>query len=555
MTDTEKQPIPDIVPGTIQLVDVLGTLNVKKDSDNGSIILQPQPTNNINDPLRWSKRKRHFQFFLIWLWCFFFAASSTFYGPLFGIWLTELNTTYGELTIGVALIYLFLGSGVTFVQPTALKLGKRFVYLTCTLFGIIGCTVGSLATTVHYFYIYQICIGIGAAPVDTLAELTATDLYFQSQRATAFGMVILALYAGCLLGPVACGYISDGLGWRWCFKIQIIIYVVMFVVYLFILEETSFRRDNEAEDEFEKEIILKSMGAPELSTSDSAKKEDGVEENIEHADVDSTDESIPKNTYKQRMKLIHLETNDPRPWYRIYYRPFLMIRYPAAIWGGVVYGSLMMWLALIVNSVSRIYGSKPYNYDINAIGLTNLGSFGGSVFGILYGGFFVDWSSIKLARRNHGVLEPEYRLYSMIVPTIVNAAGLLAYGLGSYYKRHWAISVIIGQGFLGFTMGSTGSICLTYAVDCYHKMASESIVFMLVIRNMIGMIFCFVFVPWLDSCGLKVTTWIMFGLSLLINGGAFVLIKWGKDFRRATADRYARQSDPEYRVFKKKSAD
>ena len=28
-----------------------------------------------------------------------------------------------------------------------------------------------------------------------------------------------------------------------------------------------------------------------------------------------------------------------------------------------------------------------------------------------------------------------------------NAAGLIAYGLGPYYGAHWAISVIIGQGF------------------------------------------------------------------------------------------------------------
>ena len=46
----------------------------------------------------------------------------------------------------------------------------------------------------------------------------------------------------------------------------------------------------------------------------------------------------------------------------------------------------------------------------------------------------MDYCTIKLATRNEGILEPEFRLWTMIVPTIFNAAGLLAYGLGAAYR-------------------------------------------------------------------------------------------------------------------------
>ena len=64
MFDKEINEIPEyeMVPGTVQLVDVTGTLEVEKNGDKSNIILQPPPSKNINDPLRWSKRKRRIQF-------------------------------------------------------------------------------------------------------------------------------------------------------------------------------------------------------------------------------------------------------------------------------------------------------------------------------------------------------------------------------------------------------------------------------------------------------------------------------------------------------------
>ncbi|EGW34487.1 ion transporter [Spathaspora passalidarum NRRL Y-27907] len=536
----------EIVPGTIRLIDVLGTLNVKKNAGNENIILQPQPSSNINDPLRWSNKKKHFQFFLVFFWCFMLALTVIFYSPLFVLWTEELNCTLQQLSNGVAILFLFLGVGVTFVQPTALKIGKRFTYLFCTILAIVGCVVGAKATNIGHIYVFLIFGGLGAAPVDSLAEITGTDLYFQHQRSTAFGMVILALYAGSFLGPVASGFVTQGLGWRWCFWLQVILYAMIFIFFFFTLEETSFRRDLEEEDEFEEEI-LHATKSPTLKDKTESKE---VEVNI-----NDIDETIPRRTYKQRMSVVHTEYNDTRSWLCIYYRPFFLIIFPAVIWSGLVYGSQMMWISLMSNTQSQLYGAPPYNFSPNVIGLTNLGAFGGSCIGMLYGGYFVDWSTIKLAERNHGILEPEFRLYSMVVPTIVNAAGILAYGLGLNNGIHWAIPCVIGQGCLGFAMGSSGSICLTYAVDSYHKLASECIVLILFIRNMVGMIFCFVFRPWLEGCGLAVTAWLMFMLSLLINGSFLVLIKWGKTFRKWTAPSYAKFSNPTFgELFERKSS-
>ena len=164
----------------------------------------------------------------------------------------------------------------------------------------------------------------------------------------------------------------------------------------------------------------------------------------------------------------------------------------------------------------------------------------------------MDWFAIRMARRNNGIMEPEHRLHTMLIPTILNAAGILAYGLGAYYGSHWAILVVLGLGFMGFAMSSSGAICLVYAVECYEKLASESLVLILFIRNMIGMGFSFAISPWIDAQGMMKTTFTMFALSVAVNATYLIMIWKGKAIRRWSKARYERVSVPSYGdIFKK----
>ncbi|CUM50704.1 uncharacterized protein AC631_04959 [Debaryomyces fabryi] len=538
------------IPGTVHLVDLEGILNVKKDKHSHSfhnIILQPQPSCNPNDPLRWSKSKKQQQFWLLWVWAFLLAVAVNWTGPIWTDWTVEFNCTFTELNISSAICFLFLGLGCVFLQPTAMKLGRRFVYLTCTIIVIVGNIIGSQAISVEYLYVSNLLAGFAAAPVDSLVEISTTDVFFQHERAEYLSWFVFALYAGSDLGPVACGFIIQTMSWRWCFYFQIIFFAVLLVVQLFFMEDTTFERSKDVLKNFESLNVDEGITSTEIgemepyrNKNEKHKNKNNTNEieNISISDISSSDSFVPIRTYWQRMRLIELEFSDSRSWFELFYKPFLLITFPSVVWGGLIYGSQMMWLSLLATTQSEIYATSPYNFSSAIVGLTNIGALIGSLIGMIYGGKFVDYCTIKLTSQNEGIFEPEFRLWTMIVPTIFNAAGLLAYGLGTAYKSNWTVSVIIGQGLLGFAMSSSGSICLTYVVDAYPKIASEALVLMLFIRNCIGCSFTFAIQPWLDQCGLKLTTWLMFMLSILINGSFVIMLKWGKTFRRATTKRY-----------------
>lgn len=181
-----------------------------------------------------------------------------------------------------------------------------------------------------------------------------------------------------------------------------------------------------------------------------------------------------------------------------------------------------------------------------AVGNTNLASLIGSFLGMIWGGPLSDRFVAWKARRNNGILEPEFRLWFMVVPALVTAGGLLLYGIGMNNGINWVGPAGFGMGFLGFGIGSSGAIILTYALDSYPQFQSESMVMMLFIRNMIGMGFTFAIQPWLDTDGTVTTTWLMFMLSVIFNFSCLIFIKWGKKWRIMTKNYYLKCSDPDF---------
>ena len=251
----------------------------------------------------------------------------------------------------------------------------------------------------------------------------------------------------------------------------------------------------------------------------------------------------PSKTYMQRFSLIQTSQNDPRSWVVILLRPFALVTYPAVMWAGIVYGVQVMWLSLLATTQSEIFSLEPYNFSVVNVGNINFAAFIGGILGMLWGGTVSDRCLLYLARRNGGIAEPEMRLWTMLVPSIINSGGLLMYGLGAYYGLHWILSAGFGTGCIAFGIGSGGAIAITYAVDCYSLVASEALVLMLFVRNLFGMGFTFAIQPWLSADGLRNTSIIMAMICLVSNLSFLGMVWFGKRMRRWTAGRYAKAAE------------
>lgn len=469
------------------------------------------------------------------------AVATNWSGPVWDIWVEIFDTTYSILNNTAALCWCFLGLGCLFLQPTAMTLGRRCVYLFATVVQTLGNVAGGVAHNINIMYGVNIMTGFAGAPCDSLVQISTTDIFFQHERATRISLLTFALYSGSYLGPIAAGYIVENskFGWRWCFWFLVIFFGALFVIQFFFMEDSTFVNQRKDEDTFEKDI-LQEVNSKEIISDKSAKENIALE-------VEEFSKAIPKKrSYLQRLKVVEQEYNDKRAWWKIFIRPSLTLALPAIVWGGFVYGVQVMWLSLIASTQSEFFAAAPYNFGTAAVGDTNFSSLIGCFIGMFWGGPLSDKFVAWMARRNHGILEPEFRLWFLILPAIINSAGLLMYGLGMNAGVHWICSAGFGMGCLGFGMGSGGAIVLTYALDCYPKLQSEGMVMILFLRNMIGMGFTFAIQPWLDKNGVVTTTWLMFMLSVVFNMSCLIFIRWGKKWRRMTKSIYLKFSDPNF---------
>lgn len=94
-----------------------------------------------------------------------------------------------------------------------------------------------------------------------------------------------------------------------------------------------------------------------------------------------------------------------------------------------------------------------YGFSSANVGLAYLGIGVGMFLGMGVFGRFSDKLIQKLAARNNGVLEPEYRLPPMIPAALILPCGLFLYGWTAKYEVHWIVP-IIGTAIVGL-----GLIC------------------------------------------------------------------------------------------------
>lgn len=535
---TEEAQSEDFkIPGTIHLVDLDGYLKINKAGDD-NIILHPRPSSNPNDPLRWLNTKKTIQFLLLIAWGFFQSVSTVWTGPIFDTWIDEFNCTYTQLNTASGVLFVFIAFGCVSLQPLALKFGKRPVYLACSLLEIAGNALTAKAKNINYIIAGNALIGFSSSPMFSLIEISSVDIFYQHQRAAKVSYVVFALYGGVALGPLAAGFISDGIGWNWCAYILIIIFAALFIIQLFLMEDTTFMREDTANLE---EDILTQIKSHETANfeerSDNFLKADKPN-NVMPDDTISIDSSIPMKSYFERMKLYLRENQDPRAWVYVCFKPFFLTCIPTIVWCGVLQGAQQMWLTFVLNTQSLFYSGPHYNFSSSIVGLTNVSTFVGIVFGMLYSGSFSDSFVIWCSKRNKGIYEPEFRLWPIWLPVVINASGLLAYGLGAYYETHWAVPVVIGQSFLGFSMASITGLAYTFCTDSYPRLADDGIVCISFINNGVATIFTFLINDWMERDGLKVMTWLLFMLSLIFNCSCIFFILLGKRMRRKTVKLY-----------------
>lgn len=189
----------------------------KKKTDDGQIILEPQPDDSANDPLNWPTWKRDSALLSLGIYCMIGGGIT----PLIAAGFTDVAEEYDVDTETVALttgLYMMgLGIGSVIFSPTAILWGKRPVYLFSSIIFIGTSLWAGFSPSFNSLLAARVFQGIAVSPVECLPSATIAEIFFLHERAYRIGIYTLLLLGGKNLVPLVSAAIIGRFGWRWVF--------------------------------------------------------------------------------------------------------------------------------------------------------------------------------------------------------------------------------------------------------------------------------------------------------------------------------------------------
>lgn len=527
----------DEVPGT-ELIIKTGSVDSGLRTD-GELILIPQPSESVNDPLNWSSARKWWHACLVLGVVGLTAATSNSASAAqLGLEEEFPDITDNDFNNGAGVLFIAIGYWTLLSAPSVYLWGNRLSYLVGMLFGIIGNAWYANTKNSRDAIWSQLFIGASESVAEAVAQLSLSQIFFKHKLPFALGIYVFATSIGTFLGPLVGGYASDNLGWQWVGYLGLITSGFFFLLCFFGLEETYFERDSIAP----RTEVLR----PKQSTrSDSfGKKGDShLRATITPMGMIEPEKGTDKkSSYWRRIALITPAANLKGFGFKQYLRRLWLIlrvfTFPPVIYAGLQWGFQDAWLTFYITVEDVYWSEEPWNYGDSGVAIMNLPTLIGAFIGCIYATAFSDWLVLRLAKRNNGIMEAESRLWANLLPGIISPVGMFLFGVGT--GRGWAWPApYVGLGFIGFGFGAAGDLSLSYLADCYPDMILEGMVGVAVINNTLGMAFSFACDHWLDNIG-PLNSFIAIGVVdfVVIFVFSIMMILWGKKCRRWTKAMY-----------------
>lgn len=122
--------------------------------------------------------------------------------------------------------------------PLSEILGRRIIYGSTLLLAVIFTIPGCVAKNIETLLVTRALAGIAFSAPMTLVGGTLADLWRNEERGVPMAAFSAAPFIGPAVGPLVGGFLSDALGWRWLYWLQLIVSFAVWVLITFTVPET-----------------------------------------------------------------------------------------------------------------------------------------------------------------------------------------------------------------------------------------------------------------------------------------------------------------------------
>ncbi|KAL3293528.1 major facilitator superfamily transporter [Colletotrichum asianum] len=537
-TKAEGDGLP---PGTSRLIDVDGSVIGQHASGSGEndIVLIPRPSEDPEDPLNWTRKRKLLATSCVVLYTIMIAIpSSAVYSVVTPI-RKATGLSLADINNGTGIMFLFYGWGCVIWQPLALQYGKRPAYLASLAANIIILATAPMCTTKHTYLASRILLGLFGAPVESLCEISITDIWFAHQRPKYLALYGWGLSMTGKLAPMLSGFINVGMGWKWTLWWCAIFNGIALVYCFLFMEETNYDRPARLEDHetpviSEAQRIESATGSEEESKVANTTEKQGAP-TTNPVDIETGQVMYPRKTFVQKLGI----KDKPRPnrMLDIALGALRGFTYPSVVYAGLMYGANNLVWSGVQNATTGTVYTTMYGFSTAGVA----GAYAGGVLGTIIGGYYCgkvgEILTIRLARRNNGISESEHSLWLFAASMFLVPFSMILYGLGVAYHIHW-MGLIISQFTLAINNALAVAGSLGYAIASYPQLSGDMITTCVIIRNTMSFAINYGITPWLNHMGYRDTFITVGAIGFVWNASIFVMTRYGRKMREKSAERY-----------------
>ncbi|KAH8730995.1 major facilitator superfamily domain-containing protein [Phaeosphaeriaceae sp. PMI808] len=406
------------------------TSDLKKPERSSQGVIDWEGPYDCENPRNWPSSKKNIHVIMISLFTFNANLAATMFAPGAEGLAVEFeikNDTVIAMTVSLYVLGFALGPLI--LAPLSELYGRLPVYHGCNLFYIaftIGC---AFSTNVSMFLVFRFIAGCAASGPMSVGGGTIADLTAPEERGKAMALFTMGPLLGPVIGPIIGGFVSEYIGWRWTFRIILVLAGIIGGLTFALLRETSAG------------VLLRQKSVR-------IHKETGEEQTLPEAYKIGTTSQLLARAIVRPLKLL-------------LFSPIVLL---VSLYTGILFG-----LIFLLFTTFPLVFRGTYGFDAGMAGLVYLGLGIGMVIGLVLFSKLSD----KLLGQKDGAKRPEDRLILMKYIGPITPLGLFMYGWSAQYQMHWIVPIlgtfIIGLGSLFIVI--PGQI---YLVDSFGAAAAAS---------------------------------------------------------------------------------
>jgi len=349
-----------------------------------------------------------------------------------------------------SLFLLALGIGPLYHAYLSERFGRRPVYLGGFLLYTLASVACALANDGDNLVVFRFFQAFGSSAAQSIGMGTISDIYIPSERGRATGFWFIGPILGPMISPLIGGAIYQWKGWRAVLWTTSIFGVMILILIVLLLPETSLK-------------LKAAHAAPP----------------IEEYELPDPAESKPKKSAAHTVHTVLHCVYDYgiRPLFRITLLAFPPIGLPA-LYTSLCFGSLYG----ISIATPFSFSKPPYKLHSLDISFLYLPACVGYIAGSVIGGFLSD-REVRIAKAKFGDdYPPEVRMKSARWGIPLVPGGLLIFGWGLHRHTHLALPLLGGFVF-GVGLMLTNGTIMAYFSDAIPGQTASVVAAYNALRN------------------------------------------------------------------------